>query len=505
MIRVLVVEDEPLILRNIKAMIEETNSEFCVVGEAYDGLEALENIDRLKPDVVFTDIKMSMMNGLTLVREIRKKNIQCFTVLVSGYKEFEYAKEALQLDVSEYILKPISPKELDILLKSLFEKYNRAVRQKQYMILNALINNKLIVEQVTDIFDRGLRYSFMICCYGPLYLFSSSWITPSEECWLMLDESNLIDNLCKDGIKHWIINGINNNERIIILGSNSTDAEIEQIIFNIHQKLDIYDTKLTTIFDTFNNEIEDIKSFLMLSRIVLSKKLVFGKSMLFNCRDFDFIKSDNKLEIEVNFATTLNLLIKNNHLEAAKKELKHILGLFENNNATQLFLERFLNETVSIFNVDKFVKLNADMEISEIITNSTGYAALYFDLCNLFEDLFSIKNKSEGNKLENATIADDIENYIKENYSNGISLQEISTRFCLTPYYLSKIFKKHKGISINNYIIRLRITEAKRLLDCEEKISLKDMSQTLGFEDPFYFSRVFKDVTGKSPTEYKNR
>jgi len=116
MIKVVVVDDEPYLLRSIKQSIEETNGSFAVVGEALDGESALEVIRRTRPDVIFTDIRMPVLDGLELIEELRRAKEEVLPVILSGYQDFEYAKRALQIGVEDYLLKPINAKALGKLL-----------------------------------------------------------------------------------------------------------------------------------------------------------------------------------------------------------------------------------------------------------------------------------------------------------------------------------------------------------------------------------------------------
>ncbi|KRF10274.1 hypothetical protein ASG89_01715 [Paenibacillus sp. Soil766] len=116
MLKLMIVDDEQIILAGIRDMVEKENTAFTKVVTANDGIDALEKMDYFRPDLIITDIQMPEMDGLTLIREAQKKDVSHFIIL-SGYDEFKYAREGIRLQVKEYLLKPINQLELAELLK----------------------------------------------------------------------------------------------------------------------------------------------------------------------------------------------------------------------------------------------------------------------------------------------------------------------------------------------------------------------------------------------------
>lgn len=142
MYRVLIIDDEPPFIRIIKKMISRDSGDFEVVGEAYNGIEALEEIPRPRPDVIFADIKMPGMDGITLLKKVYEEYPDILPVIVSGYKDFEYAREALKTGALEYILKPIDPALMSSeVLQKLATKLDFIYHNKQKeMLLDKICN-----------------------------------------------------------------------------------------------------------------------------------------------------------------------------------------------------------------------------------------------------------------------------------------------------------------------------------------------------------------------------
>lgn len=111
--RLFLVEDEVLALQSLKRKIEDLNGDWEIVGTAANGVEALEKIPAAAPHLVLTDIRMPDMDGIALIEALRKQGSRITPIIISGYQEFEYAKQAMQLGVQDYLLKPVDPAELE--------------------------------------------------------------------------------------------------------------------------------------------------------------------------------------------------------------------------------------------------------------------------------------------------------------------------------------------------------------------------------------------------------
>jgi CheY-like chemotaxis protein len=141
MYQVMIVDDEPSAVNLTRTLIEKRCENFEVLGSAYSGEEALEKIKEQVPDVLISDIQMTGMSGLELIEKVKEDHPEVMSVLVSGYQEFEYAKKAMHLDVSEYILKPIVPSEFCKVFKRIEDKLKNQYQWRRNNILSRLVNN----------------------------------------------------------------------------------------------------------------------------------------------------------------------------------------------------------------------------------------------------------------------------------------------------------------------------------------------------------------------------
>lgn len=149
LLKVLIADDEPIIREGIRDSIEWNEIGMEVVAEAEDGEEALELAVKYEIDILLADLNMPIMNGLTLIKNIRRSLPNCRVVVISGYDEFGYAQEALRLHVDDYLLKPIKPRNLTEVLERTREKYKKQAAEKKYLEIasNQIIQNTLMIQE----------------------------------------------------------------------------------------------------------------------------------------------------------------------------------------------------------------------------------------------------------------------------------------------------------------------------------------------------------------------
>lgn len=153
MIKVLVVEDENVAAQHISKCIEETSANYSVIGICRNRLEVLEAFDRSTPDIIFTDIRLGKDDGLSIADELRKKGWKGFLVIMSCYGNFSYAKRAIQVDVEDYLLKPVFPEDVREILKKIYEKQHGTEEDR---ILSEILPRD--IDQLPNHIKKALEY-----------------------------------------------------------------------------------------------------------------------------------------------------------------------------------------------------------------------------------------------------------------------------------------------------------------------------------------------------------
>lgn len=514
MITFLVAEDESLLRRSIIQMIENTHHEFKAVGEAGDGEIALDLVRELKPDVVFTDIKMPIMDGLTLISEIKNSNIQTVPIILSGYNEFEYAKKAIKLGVMDYLLKPLTQESLESLLEDLVVRIKSTKKEKITSIFKKVLieNDKSFLDNKSIMLSElheYKEYSFILLCSGSYRPFPSNGLTTSIEFWIKVNLESIADKFILKNFSFWIFDGEFKNEKVIMVAAKGDlNKNIQTMCRNIHNEVISLGMPVTTVCGGVTGNITELENLFQHSKVDLNKKIIFGKpQIIFNCIEAKPCERSNP--DCSNIKKVLSKYIRAGQNSLYKNELKKLIDIFEDGSYPQLLLERQLKQLFIDFiddagTIPQDMILQIELEINELISNTTNYKSLYEGLCIISDELFEACRNSSETEYSHQLLVKKVEQYIKQNYITNITLQSLSEKFNLVPSYLSYLYKKYNGISPSDYITKLRIENAMELLTSHSTMFLKDIAKTVGYEDPFYFSRVFKSVTGKSPTEYKN-
>ncbi|RCX18861.1 helix-turn-helix protein [Anaerobacterium chartisolvens] len=515
MIRVIVVEDEPPILNAVAKMIEELHSDFHVVGKAPNGEDALELAEKLKPDVVFTDIKMPVMDGLTLIEKLMHMKPAPIPVVLSGYAEFEFAKRAFSHGTFDYLIKPINLDVLEELLNRIAHRIYQTIKDRETTVLDQIIRNNASGGDgapslyITDLFP-GQSYACMLICAGSYCSYHSPLLTPGQEFWARNNMEEIIGKNVKDRCRFWITDGEHDNEKILLLGSKSgSNIDISMISKEIYLLLASYGTPVTALVSLVFQDIMQVGARIRKLQGILKRDICFGFSQYIQESPAAEVikKSDHDIlhpSWENSFHTAIAMLQADNF----KSNLKSLLAICEDRKCRQYILEKILQQIFTLF--CKIPELNLTnhmvdihMELNEIITCSISYEGIFENLSCLTEELFYSKPTTACPNTEQDDAIDRIDAYIKINFTVPINLQMLSDVFGFAPQYLGRKYKKVRGRTPNDYIIELRMNKAKELLKEKSMMSIKDIAEAVGYEDPFYFSRVFKLYTGKTASEFR--
>ena len=513
MVRVVLVEDEPLLLRNIKQMIEEAHKNFKVVGEALNGIDALELIRKLSPDVVFTDIRMPLMDGLELLEKLQKEDNKPIAVVISGYQEFDYAKRALKLNVVDYLLKPISPEALGSLT---CELYIRLESRKKDDVLN-ILKRRI---QANEPFEGNEQektcvscFSGLTClyiCTGSFCIYPCSDITPSMDFWNKTNLEEIAEKYLHTEDMAWVLDQDIGNEKALILGMPS-DYQIRSgdIFRKVYTELTGLGFPITAVICKSASNLSELADSIKQAKQVLNRNIIFGKSNLIAYNSNISNPWEESCLIDLQYDKIICHLIKNLRQSQLKQELKRLLLQLEQRDCFQVYLESFLKNFIRLFPatlgfIPQEKMVEADMEINELISSNVHYETVYQGMSLLIDELLCLNNQKYNDKSSQKQLVKEIEKYIRSNFTRQITIQNLSDKFGLSAAHLIKIYKKYSGNSPMDHIIRLRIEKAQELLQIEPPLLLKDIAEIIGYDDPFYFSRIFKSITGQSPSEYRS-
>lgn len=504
MLNIILAEDEPPILRDIKMQIEKHSEYFKVCASFYNGQQVLEYLEQtnILPDILITDIQMPGINGLELLHKIRKKYPAIICIILTGYGEFSYAQEALRMGVREYLLKPVEEKALSDLLTKLSHEKHIKEAQEQF-------HYKPVYTSDNDFVPFG-TYVTAFLCFGTIPMLES----PAHEFSTSFPNISFLESALSTLTKHqttfWIIDGKSPMEKAIIFNFDTSDHKHIRYFFRQFFKEVCKNTfHISVAVEILSENINEIGASLQRLRYFLTHNILLEQSQLLFYPEESSCKNTGGFEVQTEIVQKLASVFSSLQVQLFQKSLKNSLSTVEKlklpQNELFQFIYDLLNSCLASITSDRNVPNFNIMECTnDTLFLSRTYEQLYQNLSSVFTDIFESILMTPNNGIRKDQICLLIDTYIKKNYTKPINTQSLAEQFGFSPAYLSKVFREYKNISPMEYIIFLRIERAKMLFRESPSILIKDVSLAIGYEDPQYFSKVFKKITGTSPKQFLN-
>ena len=487
MYQVLVADDEPLALRNICSIIEKRCKDYEIAGTAENGRDALLQIREKDIDLVISDIRMPSPNGIELASLVREEDPDICFIIVSGYTDFEYTQGAIRSGVIDYLLKPITPAVLTKSLAGASDKIERI----RYMHRNEIMRELCSRNQVNP--KELIRFF------------------PAEEYYLVLIRQGALPRRFTEGRNDEIFSDI--SEQYMVFGRDEMetlylipemlvrDGGIEQLIGALQEKHSPEESFMTVIYYSSPAKREMLQDRILEMYEMLVQKLRIGHS-----RRIDIEKSiPHSADIQRNAQDMILKKIAEaaaaNDAAMIRSEILRLFAMGEEAEKSQLWMEGAAREIAHILRRENFYKKTIDeieTTIGDAFFNATNVEQLTDSLC----DILLLEETKIIQKADPEEFFDSIETYLRAHLEKPLSLQELCHEFGVSQTYMSKLFRKHTSLSYNQYLTYLRIGRARELMEENPGCFVKDIAAMVGYEDQFYFSRIFRTYTGMSPTDY---
>lgn len=478
---ILIADDDRLVRFTIKSMLAEILKQEYSVLEAANGREMVEVCKADQPDIVFTDIKMPFMNGLEAVEEVKKYTEKTEFVIISGYSDFEYAKQGIHLGVSDYLLKPVEEEQLAAVMVRMTEKLNRKQKQsnvefrlKLFDMFNYFSTAGITEEYVDFRLPEGFVYMVVGAFTG----------TKSENEKLEI-EKRIIEKIGDAGR--------------FITESGGYYAQIYSDEGNPY-----------FVFGLLKEKKEEILSFIKRFRVVQQVRdaVMF---FYFSCKKMEEIYErtemlDKDFFVGMNYPKGSILAQKDNENCTAEfqilKLIYQLLGAWKAADGIQY--KDILNEIYRNYR-DCAEGLNLNLkQIAEYCSEVVGKTisgANFKEFCRSFVDISDTMYNNVS--VEENDLIEKVKAYIQENYMKDISISQIAEQYHLTANYLSTIFHNKAECKFIDYLTEIRVCNAKRLLIKNATASIQDIAMLVGYNSARHFSTVFQKKTGITPTAYR--
>jgi two-component system, response regulator YesN len=524
MYKLLVVDDEQIVTDSIEYMVKKFMHTPIQTEVAHSGREAIEKAATGHPDFVIIDIKMPGINGLEAIREIKRENPGTLFIVISAFAKFDYAKEAIQLGVIEYLNKPLTRKSLiDALENAVNRKEQEQIKLKTELdyrekiaYARPALENSLIhcitfpgnhdaeiasLEKILDISGGGyimtieirpgegaaeispdlgerkvypllreiLKEANAACVVGPLLVNSVSVFVPCAEGSTSGQRDNIMSfsaevyrQLCKNIAGRNFRIGVGNKYTSLQCLYKSYEESIKAILSESNQPV--------IFFRDISDNSKQKKHFPQEEEKSILKKISCGET------------------------------------NAALASFENLFGWMINRYGADLsaLKSAMLPLVVLIFNVSGSKSFESEENYGSNYVNSflalQNQEAVRVWVKNLIQQVSAAMTEIREKGLSPVIkIAVD---YIAQNYNKNITLEDVAGAVNVSPTYFSKVFKEEVGSTFIDYLTMLRIKKAKQLI-AEGRLSNKEICNIIGYSDPNYFSRVFKKTVGATPTEYQ--
>lgn len=537
-IKVFLVEDEMVIRRGIKNSIDWEKEGYIFCGEASDGELAYPTIIKEKPDILITDIRMPFMDGLELCKLVKKELPNIKILILSGYDEFDYAKEAIRLGVTEYLLKPISSGKLLEALNGVSESIRREKEDKdlvrkymEEMRENTEHEKQKFFEQMiagnlsmADALETGKKYEMNLSAgmYN-LLLFRFTLGEENRKSGELLGEAEYaIEKLTERleyvfefqrGVEGWAFLLMADNEEQMSERVKELSKDLEEIMKNystiayfggIGQPV----ARLRELEESFREAERALAArFTMeLNRIISVEDIRMAQ----NVDTLDDIEITSFGEIEKT-RTMLEKFLNN----GAEDEIDEFVDVYINElpeeNLKSVLMRQYIIMDAYIVMMsfcEKIEGIEGEMQAqSEELKNSMKTIQTLEEIKNyirmLLKKIIGVRDTISGRRYSD--IIEIAKDQIRKTYmSDEISLNTIAAEVGMSPSYFSSIFSKEMGKTFVEYLTEIRMDRAKELLMCSS-MKTSEIGYEVGYKDPHYFSYIFKKTQNCTPKEFRAR
>lgn len=505
--KLMIVDDDDQIREGMTYGIQWENFGIEKVLCLKNGKEALENLNREYFDIVITDISMPVMSGIELMREARGKYPDIRFILISGYKEFEYAQAGIQYGADGYILKPIHLNELVDMVSKVIKKIDDQKDNVENQNLIKELTNHQVMRQIIrrEITDKEeiSRFLYEKWGFSKRHLLLGVILIDDDDTYCM-ESDNSIKEVFRNKLTEYLAGytyvmfNIHENEKFLLV--DVVDSTLR--VFHLKQQLE-------RMFHSINSEIvnfsfsiggsspgyvKDLAAMYQQAQCALEDCFFQGKSSCVFYEDYC-----QKRTVEVFSTAIWNQKILDILEQGTFDEVQNLL------NSCEKELKQQKKEFVLEFLFDNLTRISHIYHKNQ--EEKTSFIMLWE--MKTFEESIALWRKKIYEILENYNVTKnysgevaDALRYIWKHYGEKITVEELAEELHLSSGYFSRIFKKQVGMSIMKYINQYRIQKAENLLKTT-KMKIYEVADAVGISDYIYFSQVFRNLTGKSPSDYR--
>lgn len=471
MFRLLIVEDEDSARTGLQSIFHSIPN--LELETASNGKTGYSKALQWHPDIIISDIHMPVWDGLTMIEQLQKKTFSGTIYLLTGYAEFEYVKRALQSHIVEdYILKPVNPPELKLLIENKLKVLNQKKNSQNPQILH------LLSEEDSSVLTNGLPAYYTDYFLAVIYMEQERHL-PLEVKEALLEEKH-----------HYILSLPDKHCRGILIGftghmvNHNALARISTLLRPHKHLACIYETRRTAPFISWFHDFEKLQNAIPWTITCQSVFLEYEPFME---------QIPDKFHEDIFFKKDIQRKLCNGDFQGCK----HLL-LKKFHQMQQAFCHPVHIRTAI---VSDLVKLDSKQIYLETI-NRISSAKTAHEIQTCLNSYFEA-SEARPTGIQYSSLVQKALYIIEHNYKEPLTLNSVSDQLNITPQYLSRLFMKELSHSFIDYLTSYRMERAKSLLQ-NTNLKINTICTQVGYPDPKYFCTLFKKLTGVTPNQYRS-
>lgn len=521
--KALIVDDEKHVREGIRLLGAWEEHGIVEIYEAANGEEATLLIQKYKPEIIFSDMKMPKMEGTQLLEWIKENQPNSKTIVVTGYDDYHYMRKALHSGSLDYLLKPVDPEILNTTLEKAVQEWKkdeaeRRSKESSSLLINEmkpvyrdrkltqLLNSESVKEDLYEEFGFHLSQNYHVA----LVRINGKTIEAFQgdrdlAYFTVLNVINeiMVENECGIGFRY-----LTNKGEIVIIFWDKFE-QMEELLIRIYQivKSVMEISCPISVGEQVHDRSKLKESYKQAKQVLLSSNILDTDENKVYLQE---IQPAGDLRNLMAYSTSIELAVQAGELEAFEELIEQIANDFTENHYLSLKQLLHLENEYLVISNRWFKNFNLSVKPADDIEKRVD---VFFDHNGTFkleeykqrvkrEIAIFLKKVKRSTLQKSSNIIYDIEKYLQANFNRDVKLQEISEHFYISREYISRKFKQEFNVNISDYIVKIRMNKAKSLLK-NSQLKIYDIANMIGYQDDKYFRKVFKKVEGITPNEYR--
>lgn len=505
MYKVFIVDDEPFIVEGLYDIVDWPLFGLEIVGHAENGLQALEALKTTPADLLITDISMPVMDGLSLISEVRKLHAEMKVIILSGFNEFDYLKEGMRLGIENYLLKPINVEELESTLRNTVQKLDRIQPKEQYddydvQILkdNTLyrwLNGQIAAPEFAEragLLDLELRAPYFAVC---VLRTKANLSVLFERVTGFLDTRDEQATLCRD------VDG-----DLVLIASLAGQEDGRKAFTHLVEDLSMELSVMSRPVHIGMGRVEPVSEEASLSykeaKRALEYYIVYPERLFIEYGQLERGRGLSFSSHSMPWAEYSKLILSGDIEELKKNIRDDFEQLKQGEGVSPDDLQSAAMELVIRFKMElQEIKLTEEADSFKQALGQIQSSQSFDGLVEILEEVADITVNSLMRDVK-SPVVHQVLNYIHSHYAEELSLKTLGAHYHIHPVYLGQLFLKETGGTFAEYINKYRIEKAKELLKVTNH-KVHEIARNVGYWEIGYFYKQFRKYVGISPTDFK--